>query len=172
MRRPITVRVVGPLQWIVYPALTAIAVTVLLAIPLRLFGLSLPEPVLPIVLAFAWPLIRPSMLAPAVLFGLGLFLDLFWGGPLGLWPLSLLAIYGAILLAANFLAGQATIVLFALYVASTGMAFFLAYMIITLNTGNAPSILAVLGQVVPTLLLFPLADWLIQRFDDTDVRFR
>ena len=54
MRRPITVRVVGPLQWIVYPALTAIAVTVLLAIPLRLFGLSLPEPVLPIVLAFAW----------------------------------------------------------------------------------------------------------------------
>ncbi|MGO4410996.1 MULTISPECIES: hypothetical protein [unclassified Brevundimonas] len=172
MRRAITVRVVGPLQWIVYPALTAIAVTVLLAVPLRLFDLTLPEPVLPIVLAFAWPLIRPSMLAPVVLFGLGLFLDLFWGGPLGLWPISLLAIYGAILLAANFLAGQATIVLFALYAASTGLAFFLAYTIVTLDAGNSPNILAVLGQVVPTLLLFPLADWLIQRFDDADVRFR
>ena len=42
----------------------------------------------------------------------------------------------------------------------------------TLSLGNAPSILAVMGQVVPTLLLIPLADWLIQRFDDADVRFR
>ena len=172
MRRAITVRVVGPLQWIVYPALIAIGITILLAIPLRLFGLNLPEPVFPLVLAFAWPLIRPSMLAPVVLFGLGVFLDLFWGGMLGLWPLSLLAVYGVILLTANLLAGQATIVLFALYVASTGLAFFLAYMITTLSLGNAPSLPAVLGQVVPTLLLFPLADWLIQRFDDADVRFR
>lgn len=83
-----------------------------------------------------------------------------------------MAVYGGVLLASNFMAGQATIVLFALYVASTGMAFFLAYMITTLSLGNAPSILAVMGQVVPTLLLFPLADWLIQRFDDADVRFR
>ena len=172
MRRAITVRVVGPLQWIVYPALIAIGITILLAIPVRLFGLNLPEPVFPLVLAFAWPLIRPSMLAPVVLFGLGVFLDLFWGGMLGLWPLSLLAVYGVILLTANLLAGQATIVLFALYVASTGLAFFLAYVITTMSLGNAPSLLAVLGQVVPTLLLFPLADWLIQRFDDADVRVR
>ena len=172
MRRAITVRVVGPLQWIVYPALTAIAATVLLAIPFQLFGLNLPEPVFPIVLAFAWPLIRPSMLAPAVLFGLGVFLDFFWGGQTGMWALSLLLIYGAMLLASKYLAGQATIVLFALYAASTGLAFFLAYTITTMTLGNAPSILAVLGQIVPTLLLFPLADWLIQRFDDADVRFR
>ncbi|MFC5374093.1 hypothetical protein ACFPIF_16135 [Brevundimonas faecalis] len=172
MRRAITVRVVGPMQWIVYPALAAVAATILLATPLQLFGLSLPEPVFPLVLAFAWPLIRPSMLAPAVLFGLGLFLDLFWGGPLGLWALSLMAVYGVILLAAKFLAGQATIVLFALYAASTGLAFILAYLVTIMLTGNAPSILAVLGQVAPTLLLFPLADWLMERFDDTDVRFR
>lgn len=172
MRRSITVRVVGPMQWIVYPALSAIAVTILFAIPLRLMGLALPEPVLPMVLAFAWPLIRPSMLAPLALFGLGLFLDLLWGAPLGLWPLSLLAVYAVILLASNFLAGQATIVLFALYVASTGLAFFVAYLATTLDVGNAPNLLAVAGQAVPTLLLFPLADWLIQRFDDADVRFR
>ena len=160
------------MQWIGYPALIAAAATILFAIPLRLFGLTLPEPVWPMVLAFAWPLIRPSMLAPAVLFGLGVFLDFFWGGQTGMWALSLLLIYGAMLLASKYLAGQATIVLFALYVASTGMAFFLAYMITTLSLGNAPSILAVMGQVVPTLLLYPLADWLIQRFDDADVRFR
>lgn len=172
MRRTITVRMVGPMEWIVYPALIAAAATILFAIPLRLFGLPLPEPVWPLVLAFAWPLIRPSMLAVAVLFGLGLFLDLFWGGALGLWALSLLAVYGVILLAAKFLAGQATIVLFALYVISTGLAFAVACAVTRLDAGHGPSLLAVAGQLVPTLLLFPVADWLIERFDDADVRFR
>ncbi|WP_346426496.1 hypothetical protein [Brevundimonas naejangsanensis] len=172
MRRTITVRMVGPMQWIGYPALIAAAATVLFAIPLRLFGLPLPEPVWPLVLAFAWPLIRPSMLAPAVLFVLGLFLDLFWGGALGLWAISLLAVYGVILLAAKFLSGQATIVLFALYVISTGLAFTVAYAVTRMDAGNGPSLLAMAGQVIPTLLLFPLADWLIERFDDADVRFR
>jgi rod shape-determining protein MreD len=64
VRRPVAVRVVGPLQWIVYPALAAVAATVVLATPVQLFGLHLPEPVAPMILAFAWPLIRPSMTAP------------------------------------------------------------------------------------------------------------
>lgn len=172
MRRTITVRMVGPLQWVVYPALIAVAATVLFAIPLRLFNMPLPEPVWPLVLAFAWPLIRPSMLSVAVLFALGLFLDMFWGGAVGLWALSLLAVYGATLLAAKFMAGQATIVIFALYVISNGLAFALAYFVTRLDVGNAPSLMAVMGQVIPTLLLFPLAHWLIERFDDSEVRFR
>ncbi|MCO8018488.1 hypothetical protein NI456_06395 [Brevundimonas diminuta] len=172
MRRTITVRMVGPMQWIGYPALIAAAATILFAIPLRLFGLTLPEPVWPMVLAFAWPLIRPSMLAPVVLFGLGVFLDFFWGGKAGMWALNLLLIYGAILLASKYLAGQATIVLFALYVASTGLAFAVAYFVTRGSLGNAPNLLAIMGQMIPTLLLFPLANWLIERFDDADVRFR
>ena len=38
MRRTITVRMVGSMQWIGYPALIAAAATILFAIPLRLFG--------------------------------------------------------------------------------------------------------------------------------------
>jgi rod shape-determining protein MreD len=172
VRRSITVRVVGPMQWIGYPALVAIAITILLAVPLRIMGLSLPEPVLPLVLAFAWPLIRPSILGPVVLFGLGLFLDLFWGGAAGLWPLALLVTYGFVLVASRFMAGQGTFVLFVLYVSSIFLAFVLAHMVLTLKTGNAASLVAVAGQMIPTLLLFPVADWLIQTFDDADVRFR
>ena len=172
MRRPAAVRVIGPLQWIVYPALAAAAATLVLGTPLRLFGFSLPEPVLPMVLAFAWPLIRPSMIAPAVLFALGLGLDLFWAGPLGLWPLCLLAVYGVVLLSRNLLAGQETVFLFVWYVACTGLAFLMAYVIVTMDAGNAPNLLALAGQVFPTLLLFPLADWMIQRFDDGDTRLR
>lgn len=167
-----TVRVVGPTQWVFYPALAVIAITVILATPVELFGLKLPEPVLPLVLAFSWPLIRPSMVAPAVLFGLGLFLDLFWGGTLGLWPLCLLSVYGVVLASRNLLAGQETRILFVWYATCALVAFVLAYLIVTLSTGRAPSLLSLLGQVIPTLLLFPVADWMIQRFDDGDMRFR
>ena len=172
MRRPVAVRVIGPMQWIVYPALLAAAATVVLGTPLRLFGMGLPEPVVPFVLAFAWPLIRPSMVAPAVLFALGLFLDLFWGGTLGLWPLCLLSVYGAVLASRSLLAGQETQILFVWYAICALGAFIVAYLVVTLDAGRAPSLLSLLGQVVPTLLLFPAADWMIQRFDDGDVRFR
>ena len=172
MRRPVAVRVVGPTQWIVWPALVAVAVTLILATPVKLFGLTLPEPVIPMLLAFAWPLVRPSIVAPVVLLALGLFLDIFWGGQMGLWAVALLAIYGAILASRSILLGQETVVLFVWYAGSVLMAFALVYIIRTLAAHNAPSLLALFGQVAPTLLLFPFANAMIDRFDDGDVRFR
>ena len=91
---------------------------------------------------------------------------------MGVWPLVLLSVYGAVLLARSFLIGQETPVLFFWYAICTTAAMLLAYVIVTISASNAPSILAFLGQLVPTLLLFPLADRMIERFDDGDVRFR
>ena len=174
MRRPVAVRVVGPVQWIVSPALITVALTILLATPVKLFGLSLPEPVIPLVLAFAWPLIRPSWVAPLVLMGLGLFLDIFWGGQglLGMWALALLAVYAVVLGARTFLIGQDTAVLFVWYAAGCCLAFLVCYAVVTFKAGNMPSLLALLGQITPTLLLFPFANRMIEQFDDGDVRFR
>lgn len=172
MRRPVAVRVVGPVQWIVIPALVTVAVTILLATPVELFGLNLPEPVIPMVLAFSWPLIRPSVTAPLVLTLLGLILDILTYGPLGLWALALLAVYAVVLASRSFLIGQDTAVLFVWYAACCGLAFLLAYIIVSIIARNPPSILALIGQVVPTLLLFPFADRMIERFEDGDVRFR
>lgn len=172
MKRPVAVRVVGAVQWIFIPALVTAVVTVALATPVKLFGFSLPEPIIPMVLAFAWPLIRPSMIAPVVLTALGLFLDIILTTTLGMWPLALLAIYAIVLGSRSFLAGQETAVLFVWYAACCGLAFLIAYLIASMKDGNAPSILALIGQVVPTLLLFPFANRMIERFEDGDVRFR
>lgn len=172
MRRPVAVRVVGPVQWIVIPALVTVAVTILLATPVELFGLNLPEPVIPMVLAFSWPLIRPSVTAPLVLTLLGLLLDIVLYGPLGLWALALLAIYAVVLASRSFLIGQDTAVLFVWYAACCALAFLLVYLVRMIIDHNAASILALIGQVVPTLLLFPFADRMIERFEDGDVRFR
>ncbi len=174
MRRPATVRVVGPMQWIVYPALISVALSIVLATPVELFGLKLPEPILPIVLAFAWPLIRPSMLAPFVLFLLGLFMDLLLAGqqPLGVWAFSLMVVYAAVLAARNLLAGQETQNLFVWFACCTLAAFLLTYLIVTMKGATAPSLLSLLGQLIPTLLLFPVSNWMIERFDDGDMRLR
>ena len=172
MRRATAVRVVGPWSWIILPALLSMAATLLLATPVEVFGLRLPQPIIPMVLAFAWPLIRPSMLAPIVLLLLGLFLDLLWRQPLGLAAVSLLSVYAVVLLSRSFLMGQETSVLFVWYSVGTLLAFILTYVIVTLQAANPPSVLSWLASVVPTLLLFPFADRLIERFEDGDVRFR
>ena len=172
MRRPAAVRVVGPVQWIFIPAAIALALTVVLATPISLFGLHLPEPVIPMVLAFAWAIIRPSIIAPAMLLLIGLLLDTFWHTPLGLWALALLCIYGVVLFSRSFLIGQETVVLFVIYAGCCLMAYALCWTIMTLITGTFPSILAVAGSLVPTLLLFPFANRMIERFEDGDVRFR
>jgi rod shape-determining protein MreD len=172
MRRPVAVRVVGPVQWIFIPAGVTLVVTILLATPVELFGLHLPEPVIPMVLAFAWPLIRPSIIAPLVLALLGLLLDILTYGPLGLWGLALLAIYAVVLASRSFLIGQDTAVLFAWYGACCTLAFLMAYVVVSVIARNPPSLLSLIGQVVPTLLLFPFANQMIERFEDGDVRFR
>jgi rod shape-determining protein MreD len=172
MKRPVAVRVVGPMHWIVIPSLIAIGLTIVLATPIQLFGLHLPEPVAPMVLAFAWPLIRPSMIAAVVLFALGLFLDLLWGGVMGVWPLALMSVYALVLLSRNLLAGQEGQIHMVWYGCCTLMAFLLAYLVVGFAAGNAPSVFGLLGQVIPTLALWPAAAWMIERFDDGDVRFR
>jgi rod shape-determining protein MreD len=107
-----------------------------------------------------------------VLVVLGLLLDILTYGPLGLWGLVLLAIFAVVLASRSFLIGQDTAVLFAWYAACCTLAFLMAYVVASLFARNAPSILSLIGQVVPTLLLFPFANWMIERFEDGDVRFR
>lgn len=172
MRRGFQVRVVGPQDWILVPALVAAALTVVFGTPARLFHLSLPEPIFPMVLAFAWPLIRPSVLAPLTLLLTGLFLDLLWGGSLGLWAVVMLGVYGVILAVRGLIQGQETLVLFFWYAGATVVAYAVAWIFVALDAGAAPSIFAGLLQAIATVALFPIANFLIERFDDGDVRFR
>jgi rod shape-determining protein MreD len=171
-RRGTTVRVVGPLNWVVYPSLICMAATLILATPVRLFGLPPPEPIFPMILAFAWPLIRPSMLGPIFLLLNGLFLDLELDNPLGLWVLVLLGVYGITLGARSFIVGQQVGVLFAWYGGLTSAAILCAYVFMMVQAGVAPTIVGAILQWLPTVMLFPIAYWLIQKFDDGDVRFR
>lgn len=161
-----------PLSWLVLPMLLALAAAVLFTLPLRLFGLQPPEPVWPLAPAFAWAVIRPSVFAPFMVLLMGLFLDLLWGGPSGLWSLSMLLGFGFILLARSMMIGQSFAVLWLWFGLMALLVFATAYGLTRLAAGSGPDLLAAGLQILPTLLLFPLAWWLIERFEDADVRFR
>jgi rod shape-determining protein MreD len=161
-----------PLVWLGVPMLLCAAATLLLATPFRLFGLSLPEPVFAMVLAFAWATIRPSILGPFALLLIGLFQDLFWGAPLGLWALSLLIAYFCALLTRNLMVGQSGQVLWGWYVAICLVGFACACGLTIVGSGVAPTMLGVGLQLLATAVLYPVAQQLIDRFEDADVRFR
>ncbi len=152
--------------------LLCIGATLLLGAPLRVFGLALPEPVFAMVLAFAWAVIRPSIMGPFALLAIGLFTDLFYGSPVGLWTLSLLLAYFVALLARSLMAGQSARVLWGWYAALTAVAFGCAYLITVMDAQITPSLTATGLQFAITIALFPAAHRLIDRFEDADVRFR
>jgi rod shape-determining protein MreD len=152
--------------------LLCMGAVVLLGIPVRILGFGLPEPVLPMVLAFAWAVIRPSVLGPFALLLIGLFVDLYWGAPVGLWTLSLLLAYFVALLARNLMVGQSGAVLWGWYAALTTLAFGFAYLLTASRGATPPNLGAVALQLVVTAALYPLAHRLIDRFEDADIRFR
>lgn len=165
-------RSLDPWRWLGFPIAQCLGWTVLFSIPLKIFTLQLPEPVFPMVAAFSWAVIRPSVLAPFGVLVLGLFLDYFWGGPTGLWALSLLVTYGAVLATRNMMVGQSRPMMWAWYCAATAVALGAGTLFSMLDAKATPSLIAVAWQFLATILLYPFAHRLIDRFEDADVRFR
>lgn len=165
-------RPLAPWRWIGVPLLQCLILTVLFSLPFRLFGLGLPEPIFPMVPAFAWAIIRPSMLAPLAVLVMGLFLDTLWSAPMGLWAVSLLLVYGAALVGRSMMAGQAFPVMWGWYGLATALALGSAYLFSMVSAHATADPLAVGWQFLATVILFPFAHLLIDRFEDADVRFR
>jgi rod shape-determining protein MreD len=165
-------RPLDPWRWIGVPTLLCIGASILFAVPIRIQGYQLPEPIFPLVPAFAWAMIRPSILAPFMLFGMGLFLDLLWYTPTGFWGLSMLLGYALVMFFRSMMTGQSRVVLWSWFGTMVLLVMMSGYVITILDSGRPPSITATFWQFLPTTLLFPFAHRLIDRFDDADVRFR
>jgi rod shape-determining protein MreD len=165
-------RTLDPWRWLGVPLVQALLATVLLGVPLRVWGLQLPEPIFPMPLVFAWAVIRPSVLAPFGILIMGLFLDLFWGGAMGFWPLCLLVAYGIVLSGRSMMAGQSRTMMWIWYGLVTGIAVSGGYLFVMLDSRSMPSLVSVGWQFLTTIILYPFANRLIEMFEDADVRFR
>ena len=165
-------RPLSPFRWLGLLILQVMAASILFALPFRFWGFGLPEPVFALPVVFAWAVIRPSMLAPLGVMLMGLFLDMLWGGPSGLWAVCLLLPYGLVLAGRAMLAGQSRLVMWAWFCAATALALGAGYLLTMLAAQNAPSLASVGWQFLATIVLYPFADRLIDLFEDADVRFR
>jgi rod shape-determining protein MreD len=170
--QPKTVQPLNPAVWLLAPALACAAASLVLATPIRIFGFQAPEPVFGVVPAFAWAVVRPSVLAPVILLTLGLFLDLLWGAPLGVWALCLLVVHGLALTLRPALSGQEFWTLGACYGAACLPGFAAALLLSTLASGEVPSLIGLALQMLVTLALYPLVWAMIARFEEADVRIR
>jgi rod shape-determining protein MreD len=168
----VTVQPLNPVVWLLTPAIACALASLLFAVPIRVLGLQPPEPVFAMAPAFAWAVIRPSVLAPIVLMALGLFLDILWGGPLGLWAVSLLVLHGAAFALRPVLTGQGFWALGAWYAVCCVLGFSTGLVFDLIASGEAASLSGLALQLGVTLALYPLAWGLIDRFEDADVRFR
>lgn len=164
--------IVRPWDWLGIPALLAMLATFILATDVPLpFGVDLPEPVWPMVLAFSWPLIRPSYLAPFVLAVLGVFLDYFWGAPLGFYVLCLMAVYAGTLLIRTYIVGQEGWVITAAYGLAVLVFFILGTILTTLDSQTVPRLVSVIEQMLATFVLVFFVHRLLEKYLHTDVRF-
>ncbi len=164
-------KIIGPWDWIIAPGLLSICLTIILATAFQPFGFYLPEPVSPLILAFAWPLIRPSYFAPFVLAALGLFLDFFWGAPIGFWTLGLMLVYAVIVLVRTWIIGQEWLVVFGCFLMTELIFFTFATILMTLDAGAVPRLWGVFEQALATALLFPYILFLLEKYVHSDVRF-
>ncbi|RAK51244.1 hypothetical protein [Phenylobacterium deserti] len=165
-------RSLEPWRWLGIPLLQVLGATVLFGVPLRVFGLQLPEPLFAMPVVFAWAVIRPSVLAPMSVLLIGLFCDIFWGGRMGLWAMCFLLAYGMVLGGRNMMAGQSRVMLWAWYAIVTGAAMAAGYLFVMMHAKAAPSLVSVAWQFLATIILYPFAHRLIDMYEDADVRFR
>jgi rod shape-determining protein MreD len=156
--------------WLILPVLVCLVSTVVLATPIRVFGIGLPQPVFPMVLAFVWAVIRPSILGPFALLAVGFFLDLFWGAPLGLWALALLLAYAGAVVSRSLVTGRGAFMLAMWYLSLTVVAFTAAYLTIMLRAHITPSLTDTILQFLATAALFPVARRMIDHFENADFR--
>jgi rod shape-determining protein MreD len=171
-RRASAAKIISAWDWIFLPALLSLLATLIMAtnIPLP-FGLDLPEPIWPMVLAFSWPLIRPSYLAPLVLAALGLCLEYFWNAPLGLYVLSLMVVYGGTLLIRSYIVGQDLAVVLVAYLIACFVFFAIATLLTTIDSGMVPRLISVFEQWFATGFLVIFVHALLSRYLHAEVRF-
>ncbi len=172
LRNGMASRIIRPWDWILLPALLAVAATVVLGTPFQPFGFQLPEPVWPLILAFAWPLIRPSYIAPVVLAALGMFLDFYWSAAGGFYTLCLMLVYGVLILARAYVIGQDWRVVFGAWFAAVLAFFAIGVLLIALDTGFVVRLWGVFEQMIATVALFPIVLFMLEKFVNADVRFQ
>jgi len=152
----------------VLPATFAIVAVVVANLPISLFGGLIPAPLLALMPIYFWVLVRPDLMPPAAVLGIGLLEDLFSGGPPGLWAAGFLAAYALTDRQRDSFAGLSGFGAILGFAAVMGMAAGIAYILASLAYLRPTPLAPLLLEVAVTIAIYPLAavviGWAHRRF--------
>lgn len=123
-------------------------------LPLSLTNGLVPAPLLGLVPIYFWCLVRPDLMTPAAVFGIGLFQDILAGGPPGIWTLSFVVTYAVIERQREAFAGLSGLGAVLGFATAALIASACAYATIALYYWHLPPIGPIVAELVVTVLFY------------------
>jgi rod shape-determining protein MreD len=146
----------GKIALLVLPFLAGFVCMLLSFVPFsRIFGVEI-APAFGLIAVYYWAVQRPDVFPPYGVFAIGLFYDLLSAGPLGLWALVYLIVYGLVISQRQLIIGRTFSLFWAGFLVSSTIAGFLGWALASLYFGQFLSPGPVLVQMAATVALFPL----------------
>ncbi|HKD47643.1 MAG TPA: hypothetical protein VKB67_08155 [Rhizomicrobium sp.] len=136
------------------PVLVAFLAVLASSLPLSLTNGLVPAPLLGLVPIYFWCLVRPDLMTPAGVFGIGLFQDILAGGPPGVWTLSFVVAYAVIERQREAFAGLSGLGAVLGFATAVLIASACAYATVALYYWHAPPISPIVAELVVTVLLY------------------
>jgi rod shape-determining protein MreD len=141
------------------PVLLAVAAVIAVNLPISITGGLLPAPLLALAPVYFWALLRPDLMPPAAVLGIGLLEDLLSGGPPGLWAAGFLAAYALADRQRDSLAGLSGIGAVIGFAAAMFVTAAVAYALASLVYWRLAPIAPLLLTATVTIAFYPLAAW-------------
>jgi len=110
--------------------------------------------------ACGWANQGPNAVIALMLFGLGLWVDLLTGGPLGAWAVVALIAHTLTILTARFSVAMTSTPMGA--AAITGLFFLVAAFVLSISSGKGFNVLSILVPIISAVVIYP---WVAAWFD-------
>ena len=136
------------------PLLCGLLGVLIANIPISLLGGLVPAPLLALVPVYFWCLVRPDLMPPAAVFGIGLFQDIMAGGPPGIWTLSFVVTYAVIERQREAFAGLSGLGAVLGFATAALIASACAYATVALYYWHMPPIAPIVAELVVTVLFY------------------
>lgn len=143
------------------PFLCGLFAVLISNLPLSLTNGLVPAPLLGLVPIYFWCLVRPDLMTPAAVFGIGVLQDVMAGGPPGIWTLSFVICYAVIDRQRDAFAGLAGLGAVLGFATAALIACACAYFIVALYYFRMPLISPIVAELAVTVLFYVPGAYLV-----------
>jgi len=136
------------------PFLCGVLAVLISNLPLSLTNGLVPAPILGLMPIYFWCLVRPDLMTPAAVVGIGLFQDVMAGGPPGIWTLAFVATYAVIERQREAFAGLSGLGAILGFATGALITTACAYATVALYYWHLPPVGPIVAELVVTVLFY------------------